>query len=420
MKTLLLFTTTFLLSVTNLSAQLAGNSLHMDGVDDYVVCDLPVVFDDITSNDFTIEMWVKQESSQFCRLIYAQSDADNFACLSLNSTNEIVFYLSENSVNHSIQSTDVITNAEWTHIAASWDASTMESKIYINGTEANYAGGLYVSSTGTDATMTIGSRTDGNQYFNGEFDEVSIWGTVKTQCEIATELTSKLAGDETDLLRYYSFDSGTAGGLNTGVTTLDAGPFAAITANGTLTNFTLAGTTSNWLSSGATITKNYGDASAVTLTGQTLTGEEVFSDFFAWIDCSDNSQIPGATSSTFNPINDDPNFDGTARSYAMISTDLTCVDTTECFLFDVTGFGELDQANFSIYPNPSNGAFFVDLPSGAEEVQIFSMNGKLIESFVPNGESTMQIKLPQLNGFYLLRIKTNTAILSEKISIRNN
>ena len=60
MKTLLLFTTAFLLSITNLSAQLAGNSLHMDGVDDYVVCTVPAVFDDITTNDFTIEMWVKQ------------------------------------------------------------------------------------------------------------------------------------------------------------------------------------------------------------------------------------------------------------------------------------------------------------------------------------------------------------------------
>jgi hypothetical protein len=65
MKTLLLFTTAFLLSITNLNAQLAGNCLHMDGMDDYVICGLPAVFDDITSNDFTIEMWVNQESSQF-------------------------------------------------------------------------------------------------------------------------------------------------------------------------------------------------------------------------------------------------------------------------------------------------------------------------------------------------------------------
>ena len=101
------------------------------------------------------------------------------------------------------------------------------SKIYINGTEVSYAAGSYNSSTGIDATMTIGSRTDGSQYFNGVLDEVSIWETVKTQCEIATEYTSKLAGDEVDLIRYYSFDSGTAGGLNTGVTTLDAGPFAS-------------------------------------------------------------------------------------------------------------------------------------------------------------------------------------------------
>ena len=84
------------------------------------------------------------------------------------------------------------------------------------------------------------------------------------------------------------------------------------------------------------------------------------------------------------------------------------------------GFSELNQNELSIYPNPSNGVFFVDLPFGAEEVQVLSLNGQLIERFIPIGESTMQIKLPQLNGFYLLRVKTNTAILTEKISIRNN
>ena len=256
MKELLLFTTTFLFSVTNVNAQLAGNSLHFDGVDDYVVCSLPAVFDDITSNDFTIEMWINQENSQFCRLIYAQLDANNLACISLNSTNEIVFYLYENSVNHGVQSTDVITNTEWTHIAASWNSSTLEAKIYINGTEVDYAVGSFNSSTGTDDVMTIGSRTDGNQYFNGEVDEVSIWGDVKTECEIVKGLKSKLAGNELALTRYYSFDNGTAGGINTGLTTLDAGPFATITSNGTLNNFDLVGTSSNWLSSGVPINKN--------------------------------------------------------------------------------------------------------------------------------------------------------------------
>ena len=104
----------------------------------------------------------------------------------------------------------------------------------------------------------------------------------------------------------------------------------------------------------------------------------------------------------------------------MISTNGTCIDTTECFLYDFAGFGELDQIKLSIYPNPSIGTFFVDLPSGAEEVQVFSMKGKLIERFTPIGESTMQIKLPQLNGVYLLRVKTHTTIISEKFSILNN
>lgn len=78
------------------------------------------------------------------------------------------------------------------------------------------------------------------------------------------------------------------------------------------------------------------------------------------------------------------------------------IDTTECFLFDTSNVGELSQTQLSIYPNTANGEFFVDLPYGAEEVQVLPLNGKLIERFVPNGESTMQINLKALIDLKLL------------------
>jgi Leucine-rich repeat (LRR) protein len=82
-------------------------------------------------------------------------------------------------------------------------------------------------------------------YYSGLMDEVRIWNIARTQGEIQTDMHFSGCGDVVGLLAYYPFNQGIAGGVNTGITTLN--DVTPNTNNGTLINFTLSGSTSNWI-----------------------------------------------------------------------------------------------------------------------------------------------------------------------------
>jgi len=44
------------------------------------------------------------------------------------------------------------------------------------------------SSIGNDNIMTIGSRTNGAQYFNGELDELRTWDVKRSVCDINSSM----------------------------------------------------------------------------------------------------------------------------------------------------------------------------------------------------------------------------------------
>ena len=418
MKSILPILLGILLLSTNAHSQTEGNCLNLDGVDDYVSCPLPSIFTNIGSTDFTIELWVMPAVGNFERVFFAQNDSDNFAVISLNGTGEIVFYLMENGINHSVQSSSTLNPLEWVHLAVTWNSSTQEAKIFENGNEVPYLGGLYVSSTGTDNSMSIGAKTDGAQPFTGELEELAIWSIAKSECEVRFEMKDKKTGTVPNLVSYYSFDHGADSSPNPGVDYLQD-----ITGNfndGTLINFALTGSTSNWILSGATIIRFWGDESPLFL-GQLGLVPTVDADNYQWINCNTGAAIVGATNITFDPPSEDPNYAGaTGGYYAVISTQGNCVDTSECYVFGTGSTNELTSLKLEIYPNPSKGTFFIELPIGAEEVQILSLNGQLIKRFIPNGASNMQIELLGLSGLYLVRVKTQSAVISSKISIQND
>lgn len=84
--------------------------------------------------------------------------------------------------------------------------------------------------------------------FKGKLDELRMWNVAKTAAQIKYAPKCGLKGNETNLAGYWNFDEGLAYGDNQGVTILPD-----LTANhneGTLNNFALTGSTSNWVSSG--------------------------------------------------------------------------------------------------------------------------------------------------------------------------
>src|SRR5690606_15822013 len=101
--------------------------------------------------------------------------------------------------------------------------------------------------------LTLGSWSSVGRYFDGQIDEVRIWSTARTKAELLANMHTELCNSEAGLAAYYKFNHGVAGGNNATVKTLvDA---TSNGNNGTLTNFTLNGSSSNWLTSTITISQ---------------------------------------------------------------------------------------------------------------------------------------------------------------------
>ena len=230
-------------------AQSALNALQMDGVNDYVSANLPVVFNNMSANDFTIEAWVKPQTANLSRIICAQTNNMNFTAIGIGASNEIYFHVVKNGTTYSIQTTNSLTLNTWSHIAASWVAASNQIRVYLDGVlQTGVSGGI--ASNGSANELCIGASPGGTQFFNGSVDEVRIWSEARSACEIQANFDSELAGTETNLSAYYNFNQGIADGSNAGVTTL---PELVSANNGTLINFALTGNTSNWTASGASL-----------------------------------------------------------------------------------------------------------------------------------------------------------------------
>jgi sugar lactone lactonase YvrE len=131
----------------------------------------------------------------------------------------------------------------WSHLAATYDGTTC--KLYINGTMVNsVALTNYIPGNGT---MYLGRRYyDMLLYsFKGKIDETALWNTARSVDEIKDDMAGIVPAANRSLKAYYPFNQGIAEGNNSGLTTL-----TDTTANklkGTLVNFALSGTTSNWV-----------------------------------------------------------------------------------------------------------------------------------------------------------------------------
>lgn len=247
----LLFAAAIVISTSGI-CQYSGNALDFDGANDLVVVNsVPSVFSAPVSSDFTIEVWVNPRGSAFQRIFFSQPSTTNFVSLGTSTGNVIYFYVIVNGTTYSVATTTSITQNTWTHLAARWTASTLTPQVFFNGVlQPTTAGGS--SSTGTSGITVIGSRPGGAQYFNGLLDEIRVWSEARTQCEISNNYMHGVTGIQLNLVMNYDFNQGVPAGNNTGVITLPDN--SGNSYSGTLTNFALTGTTSNWVASAATLT----------------------------------------------------------------------------------------------------------------------------------------------------------------------
>jgi len=243
MKKLLLLLTSLL--ITHLS--ISQNALNFDGVNDLVQTSYTGVRG--TANR-TFEAWIYLQftpSGNSCIMDYGLSTVAARNTFLVNSNRAIAFIAGGTNTNIT-SSTNVVPLNTWSHVAFVKNGGT--GYLYVNGIQVG-TGNLSGVNTGTGGSnLKIGNRVSGgNIPFRGVIDEVRVWDVARTQTEIASAMNIEFCSAPSSLKAYYRLNQGTAGGTNTTSTTVidDAG-----TNNGTLSGFSLSGTSSNWVS-GATI-----------------------------------------------------------------------------------------------------------------------------------------------------------------------
>jgi hypothetical protein len=222
------------------------HALDFDGVNDYVSATSPVTVISPSTN-LTFMAWVKPSATGLQDILSLGSpNSTEVAELRLNNLNQVE-YGRNPATWQSVTSANSIGTGSWTHVAVVQSGTNVQ--LYINGVPDST--GSITSATNL-SNIYLGSRRysgANDQFFNGQLDEVSIWNTALSSTQIQDYMNRSLAGDEAGLVSYYRMDYGTANGNNAAFTTL-----YDITANanhGTLNNFALTGTTSNWVDSTA-------------------------------------------------------------------------------------------------------------------------------------------------------------------------
>ncbi|MFT6947668.1 MAG: hypothetical protein ACJARP_002095, partial [Vicingaceae bacterium] len=227
----------------------ANNALDFDGVNDYV--DLGAVSSFPTGSDArTIEAWVKRPvsaSSDGSIFSYGSSVAHNRFGFRISASGEIGLDIHSSQVYYTAN----LNDDQWHHVAISYESGQPISaaKFYVDGVEqttlgVNSSTGIIPNTILNDAA--IGSRLEGTSlYLEGSIDELRVWRRALCQEEIVAHMGCEALSNQTDLLAYYDFNQGAAAVSNSGETALTDRTVNG--NNGTLTNFTLSGTSSNWV-----------------------------------------------------------------------------------------------------------------------------------------------------------------------------
>lgn len=222
-------------SFSNANAQNSA-SLNFDGTNDNVIL-YPFLS---TGASYTKEAWIK--------IPVVDPGTHNII-----SENNSALYIASNgflSAGHNpgysqVQDPDPLTPNVWYHVAVTYDQATGIMTLYKNGVPVSTNTAPAFTSASQTRLGSIYTGTDG-YFFQGDMDEVRIWSVARSAAEIAADYRCEISSGTTGLLAYYNFEDGTPDGDNTSVTTLK--DESGNNYDGTINNFAMTGTTSNFTS----------------------------------------------------------------------------------------------------------------------------------------------------------------------------
>ncbi len=253
MKTIIssVLTILLILTITNKTNAQAGAALNFDGIND------EVLINNSTLGALTIEFWMRttQVAPTGGQWHFGNGLVDaeitgvqnDFGTALLGSK----LALGIGNPDITLVSTSNVNTGNWVHVAVVYTSGPGKvAYIYINGILEASSTAVSGNARNTNGQIAFGRAKSKPQFYNGDLDEVRIWNYMRSQCQIQNSMFCELTSSEPGLLYYYQFNQGIAAGNNSTITTITN---LMGGNNGSFTNFTQTGPTSNFIAPGAVV-----------------------------------------------------------------------------------------------------------------------------------------------------------------------
>ena len=197
------------------------------------------------NSTFTIEMRIRFSNNQSQTLLkntaFLPTGPKGFF-IETNASGKLRVGFGDPSNEVAITSANAVNSNVWQSVAFVKSGTSFE--LFLNGI-SQISGTINVFSGGLDVYLGY-DATNSSTKFQGDMDEVRFWNVARTQAQIVASAGSDAVPATTSgLVALYNFNQGIPAGNNPSVTTLNNGVSGGFT--GTLQNFTLNNTASNWL-----------------------------------------------------------------------------------------------------------------------------------------------------------------------------
>ncbi|MFN5879237.1 MAG: LamG-like jellyroll fold domain-containing protein, partial [Flavobacteriales bacterium] len=329
------------------------NSLYFDGINDKV--DLPAATHTGITTNGTLEAWIKTsfDNSGYRGIVVCSGYYGLFLIDNKLST----FVWGGGAQGATTYNNVSLNDGTWHHVALRFQIGVTDgTQMYLDGQPVGPAITLDVTPASNNFQMGCNTTV---QFFNGQIDNVKIYSRALSASEI-NDSYNCLTVNSTGLKGSYNFNQGVAAANNSGITTLS--DQSGNNNNGTLLNFALNGSTSNWvngksccfLSSNITGTTSYCQGQTMNLTasfvanpGESITG-------YQWkkngVNLTNGGNISGATSANLQIAN------LVSSDFATYSVEVTSTCGVGFNSENITQSGIINISNLTAYYPLNNGS----------------------------------------------------------------
>lgn len=387
---------------------LLGNSVKFDGDQSQYVQFANSASFDINDTVVSISVWTKLTYLPVEMPVgygpLFDSQGDEYVIYADRGNKELRFKVSTYSgaERPGIPNADLITG-QWINIVAVYDGSN--AKIYLNGVLKDSHSITGTVKAGTVPMLARNSAT-GTSYFTGSIDNVEVFKAALSDAEIvdmyenyrveAFECNSNDLFEDVSICNgeTHIFPDSTTGSetmVHVSYLKNHYGCDSIITTNLTVTTIDVSVSQSD-----SVVTANTSGAA------------------YQWLDCdNDYAVISGDTNQSYTAT--------VTGNYAVEITLNECVDTSECIYVLVTGINRPESSVLTVYPNPNNGQFIIDLSSLSNQdarFEIINSMGQIVLKEILTRSGKHTVELPSANpGIYIIRVYSDSEIHENRIII---